>query len=319
MTETVGELSSEATDVYRVLADRGAQPADALAETLSLAVGDVDVAVEELESAGLVEAAPSGAPDIRVGEEAALHGLLSRRSPPLESRALLHARRSLDRVLLAPDAESTGLERITDLGALIDRLGQLMAQSRREVFNLHAGGVPSQQVLDAAMDDDLSLLDRGVALRTVCPHEFIEHERWRTSVELMGERGALTRFADGVPHRMLVFDRQVAVLPIRPEEPQAGGIVVRHPVVVRALHQLAATILRNSRALSEAVASTERPTELDRKVLLLMSAGLTDALSARKLSVTERQFRRYVARVMERLDAQSRFQAGVKAVERGWL
>ena len=62
VTETVGELSSEATDVYRVLADRGAQPADALAQTLSLAVGDVDDAVEELESAGLVEAAPVAPP-----------------------------------------------------------------------------------------------------------------------------------------------------------------------------------------------------------------------------------------------------------------
>lgn len=311
-------LSPEAESVYDVLAARGELADYAIAGACALDVDTVGSALVELGDAGLVVVRPGGGTEITLSGEAALHGLL-RDQPATITRSLLDARRALDQVLGTPEPEAAGLERVTDLGALLKRLGAAMAATQREVLNLHAGAVPTQAELDGAYDEDLALLGRGVALRTVCPQYFIEEERWRTYVEIMGEHGAITRFADGVPHRMLVFDRELAVVPIIPQQPRAGAVFVKDPAVVRALHQLGTTILRSSRALAEAVASTERPSELDRKVLLLMSAGLTDAVSASRLSVTERQFRRYVASLMTRLGVQSRFQAGVRAVERGWL
>ncbi len=48
-------------------------------------------------------------------------------------------------------------------------------------------------------------------------------------------------------------------------------------------------------------------------VIRLLAAGHTDAVAARKLGISERQFRRHVSVLMQELDASSRFQAGIEA------
>jgi DNA-binding CsgD family transcriptional regulator len=57
----------------------------------------------------------------------------------------------------------------------------------------------------------------------------------------------------------------------------------------------------------------------DATVLRLMAAGVTDAAIARQTGFSQRTVERRVRHVMERLGAQTRFQAGVQAVHRGWL
>ena len=57
----------------------------------------------------------------------------------------------------------------------------------------------------------------------------------------------------------------------------------------------------------------------DATVLRLMAAGVTDQAIARQTGFSQRTVERRVRHVMERLGAQTRFQAGVQAVHRGWL
>ncbi|MEU7144848.1 hypothetical protein ABZ942_35785 [Nocardia sp. NPDC046473] len=54
-------------------------------------------------------------------------------------------------------------------------------------------------------------------------------------------------------------------------------------------------------------------------VVTAMSAGLKDEAAARRLSVSLRTYRRYVAEVMTRLGVATRFQLGVRAAELGIL
>ncbi|MBW1598593.1 response regulator transcription factor [Streptomyces sp. JJ38] len=51
----------------------------------------------------------------------------------------------------------------------------------------------------------------------------------------------------------------------------------------------------------------------------MLVRGLTDRAVARRLGLSERTVRRMVAHLMDRLGAASRFEAGARAVERGWL
>lgn len=51
----------------------------------------------------------------------------------------------------------------------------------------------------------------------------------------------------------------------------------------------------------------------------LLHAGFKDQAIARQLGVSVRTATRRVAALMRRLDAGTRFQAGVKARERGWV
>ncbi|MGW3248842.1 helix-turn-helix domain-containing protein [Streptomyces sp. NPDC001070] len=53
--------------------------------------------------------------------------------------------------------------------------------------------------------------------------------------------------------------------------------------------------------------------------LQLLADGLTDEAIAKRLGVSPRTARRIATDLMERLNARSRFQAGARAVQHGWL
>ncbi|MEV6958241.1 LuxR C-terminal-related transcriptional regulator [Streptomyces sp. NPDC051207] len=59
--------------------------------------------------------------------------------------------------------------------------------------------------------------------------------------------------------------------------------------------------------------------DLTRRILEQLRSGRTDATAARELQVSLRTYRRHVAEIMRELNATSRFQAGVRAVEIGLL
>jgi DNA-binding NarL/FixJ family response regulator len=61
------------------------------------------------------------------------------------------------------------------------------------------------------------------------------------------------------------------------------------------------------------------PTASELLLLRLLADGSKDEAAARALGVSVRTVRRMVADLMRRLDARSRFQAGILAQRRGWL
>jgi len=61
------------------------------------------------------------------------------------------------------------------------------------------------------------------------------------------------------------------------------------------------------------------PSEEESSILALLAEGLTDDVIARRLSISMRTYRRRVQALMLKLGATSRFQAGARAAQRGWL
>lgn len=59
--------------------------------------------------------------------------------------------------------------------------------------------------------------------------------------------------------------------------------------------------------------------DLESAILREFALGLTDESASRKLGISVRTLRRIVASLMSRMDANSRFQAGVQASKSGWL
>lgn len=114
-----------------------------------------------------------------------------------------------------------------------------------------------------------------------------------------------------------MFDRRVAVLRPAPGRGHGGAIVVREQPMVTSVRSLFAGLWRRSGDLFR----QQQPscTGRDRAVLSLMGSGVTDESSARRMDVSVRTYRRYVADVMAVLGATSRFQAGVLAAQRGWI
>ena len=63
----------------------------------------------------------------------------------------------------------------------------------------------------------------------------------------------------------------------------------------------------------------DQPVLRDRQVLLMLAGGATDETIARQLGVSSRTVERRVRALLDRLGAETRFQAGAQAARRGWL
>ena len=61
------------------------------------------------------------------------------------------------------------------------------------------------------------------------------------------------------------------------------------------------------------------PTQDEVALLRLMSRGFTDEVVAQKLGLTGRTLRRRLRSAMDKLEASSRFEAGFKLAQSGWL
>ncbi|UYQ64810.1 helix-turn-helix transcriptional regulator [Streptomyces peucetius] len=96
--------------------------------------------------------------------------------------------------------------------------------------------------------------------------------------------------------------------------------VVNDAAAVRALELMFAGTWSRGRRLADHLELGPRlRTELARDILERLRTGHTDDVAARELNVSLRTYRRHVAEIMRELDANSRFQAGARAVELGLL
>ena len=59
--------------------------------------------------------------------------------------------------------------------------------------------------------------------------------------------------------------------------------------------------------------------EKESRILVLLSSGISDSAIARQMEMSQRTVERRIKALMDRLGAQSRFQMGLLARERGWL
>ncbi|MFJ9847468.1 LuxR C-terminal-related transcriptional regulator [Kitasatospora sp. NPDC101155] len=120
--------------------------------------------------------------------------------------------------------------------------------------------------------------------------------------------------------REIIADRTHAVLPLDTEDARAGAVVLTGTGTVTALSALFESIWTGATALgAPSPIPPDQMTPQERAALELLTHGHTDESIAKRLGVSPRTARRIAADLLDRLDARSRFQAGVHAVQDGWL
>jgi DNA-binding CsgD family transcriptional regulator len=208
--------------------------------------------------------------------------------------------------------------RITDQTQVIEALDVLLRTAREEVLNFQPGGPFDPAQLKQGMKDDLETM-RHVTTKTIYSRAVGADQENFEILQTYASAGAEVRIAPMLPHRLVIFDRKCAVLPINADRVTSGALIVREPAMVLSLWSLFTTIWNMAKPLSLFRGSDTGPSEIDRNVLLLMSTGVTDEVASARLGVSLRTYRRHIASLLLKLEAQSRFQAGTKAVERGWI
>jgi AraC-like DNA-binding protein len=157
------------------------------------------------------------------------------------------------------------------------------------------------------------LLERGVAVRVLHSCE----AEWETPGFAALERmGAAMRSTILLPHSIVIRDRSFLYI----SHPDASHPMSRQLTRVRN-DVLARLFAVTFDAIWSASASRrdDGATGEFRDLARLLNQGLTDDRAAARLHMSRRTFARRMASMMDLLDAESRFQAGVQAATRGWL
>ncbi|WP_052595642.1 helix-turn-helix transcriptional regulator [Luteipulveratus mongoliensis] len=201
-----------------------------------------------------------------------------------------------------------------------------MVQSRatREVRSME--GPPYLTMADPT---DLSPVERQARRqreRTVAGVQYrVIYDRVAFSQKVAAEHakrsikhGEMARTLAGTPLHVLISDDDAAVLQIRTPEPDDVLALLLGPCglmdTVRACFE---TLWELAIPLPTGLMTDLDP--LDRDILELMSSGVTDDLIARRLEISRRTVVRRAGALQRRLNAHTRFQAGVQAARRGWL
>ncbi len=327
MLEVLG-LDQGAEDVYRALLAGRANRVNDLCHLLDLDEGPVRAALAELATLSLVRHSADVADGWRaIDPQTGLQALLAQQNAELERRRARIAASQADiAALLAERTEprlaagAGGTRRLVGVDAVITRLEQLSETARTEVLGITPGSAQSPAALTAARRNDSRLFERGVAVREIvqdaCRHDpaTAAHARWLT------EAGGQVRTAPTLPHRMIVIDAQTALVPIDTANTRAGALELTNPGIVGTLVALFEQIWETATPLGASAAPDRYGlTGREREVLRLLAAGMTDEAVATRLAISDRTVRRIMNDLCERLDAASRFEAGIKAAQAGWL
>ncbi|MGW7824776.1 helix-turn-helix transcriptional regulator [Streptomyces puniciscabiei] len=222
--------------------------------------------------------------------------------------------------LVRPARHEPCHELLQGIDAIRARLARLGDDATSEVMTFAPGGSHSPADLEAGRNPNTALLSRGVRIRTVCLDSVRNDRATLDHLSWLASSGAEVRTKPTLPTRLIIVDRRPALLPVDPADAREGAVLVSDQGTIAALCALFEQIWSDATPLGQPPA--QQPRDLSRQedeVLHMLATGLTDQAIATRLGVSPRTARRLAAELMDRLDACSRLEAGVHAVQRGWL
>lgn len=211
-----------------------------------------------------------------------------------------------------------GVQRIEDASEMQHWFDMHLSTVRRELWSVLPSGPYSVDAMRGSWDQDTALLARGVGLKVIYEADAVRPPAMMRYVSDLSSVGAELRVSRGPDHRLIIFDRRVIMVAERPDTLRLPYFLITGPALVRSFCNQFAARWRVSHSIgitAEDVLDFERVQE----ILRVLATGATDEAAARQLGVSDRTIRRRVAAVLDLLGASSRFEAGVKAVEAGWL
>lgn len=323
-------LDTDTEAVYRLMASRPeGWGVRRIADHLGLDDGRVRDALDQLAGLELLRQSLSKPGAWRaVSPELGLPHLLRQHQDDLDRRQqeLARSQSAVSRMIAdftgpAHGQPNPDSERLIGIDAVQARLERIADRTAVSVCTFMPGGAQSPAAIEAARHNDARILERNVAIRTVCLDSVrnsaptLGYARW------LAEAGGEVRTVPTLPLRMILIDGSTALVPLDPADTRRGAVVLHAAGAITALVALfeqawsIALPLGADRPRDRTTGLTAQESEL----LTLLAGGLTDEAAGARLGVSLSTVRRCMAGIMERLGARSRFEAGLRAAERGWL
>ncbi|MEO3742243.1 helix-turn-helix domain-containing protein [Plantactinospora sp. B5E13] len=301
--------------VLRVLLSRGRASVEELAASTGQPAARVAAGLDQLRRQGLVARLASqpdryAAAEPRVALDALLHpaeqALRRARDAATELAAIFESVRSGEHAA-GPVEVVVGEE----ISRTFLRLQQSAVREVRAFDRppyVHAAGNPVEP----------AVLARGVRWRAIYHPESLEQPGALAEIRHLGTLGEQARVAVDVPFKMHLVDDRAALVPTEPGPDGARSLLVYASVLLDALTFVFDICWERAVPLDSGVGVDELSDE-DRQLLALLAAGVKDETISRQLGLSVRTMRRRVRRLLDLLGAQTRFQAGMEAIRRGWI
>ncbi|MFI5764160.1 MULTISPECIES: helix-turn-helix transcriptional regulator [unclassified Streptomyces] len=204
---------------------------------------------------------------------------------------------------------------------LSTRLKEAIGRCRSELLIMRPVDQSAAEAGDVAPDVEsaaLEGLDPAVEVRVLTQHTVKSSPAARALLQPLHGSRVTIRTAATLPARLLVFDRESALLHHSPESATQATLVTDTRIVgfLSALHE---KVWQSSTEFHPGRTGTARldASDVQTSILELLTAGHSDDAVARMLSISVRTCRRHVADLLSQLGCSTRFEAGAEAVRRG--
>ncbi|MEV5541053.1 hypothetical protein AB0L13_29815 [Saccharopolyspora shandongensis] len=321
-------LSSEDEAVYGVLAGRAEANSAELADALHLPVPVVEAALSHLLACGLVKSTPDG--EFAAAPPAvALGALISERRAALRSAELALVELAEEhRKATAGRTISELIEVVTGVEAVRHRFAQVQHAARTEVRSFVTA--PVVVVPIGANSAESQVVAQGVRYRVVIDRAVLaEPGAVDEAIESL-RKGVEVRVVESLPIKLILADTELGLVPLTVMPGDEPGAVLLHrtglltamaalfEIVWRHAHPLNVSTFGELTAEETHGGDADAPAELDRRILALLLAGLTDQAVAAQLDLSLRTLQRRLRHLMDLAGVDTRMQLGWYAARHDW-
>ncbi|MFE7244768.1 helix-turn-helix domain-containing protein [Streptomyces sp. NPDC057580] len=328
MLTALGLTKDEAL-IYVELVRQGPSRIDQLPGLCGLSAERIDASLAGLSAQGLVShAAGCRSRVIASPPDIAGEALLQRRTHELRTAhvALGQLAAEYRTAVLPLEAELLPVEFAPD-EVVAQRIDQIQRKAREEVLMFDLPPYVSQvdDLASLSNDRELEQLAAGINYRTVYDRRALDGPGGLTRIRRYVEAGEDARSAPRLPMKLVIVDRELAVLPTPGDGAGAGtGCVMVRPSplldgLVALFEQFWATALPLTPVAGSKKASSPELDAADVQLLTLLLSGMTDEGIARQLGLGRRTVLRRARALMDRAGAATRMQLGWYAARRGWI
>jgi sugar-specific transcriptional regulator TrmB len=210
----------------------------------------------------------------------------------------------------SPQATVNPITEIHGLDNINNFIRAAVNDSRSELLTAQADGRRPANVLAGAHDRDIKALARGVRMRTLYQHSARHSPATREYVADVSAHGAEVRTLDEFFRRLIVIDRQVAVVPASDNHHVA--IAIYDKSLIAYLVDIFERSWERAQPFNVSSNQAEKHIADDVRAMTirLLVEGHSDPASAKRLGVSTRTYAGYIAALKDEYGVQTRFQLG---------
>ena len=312
--------------VYRALLTRPGATAADLAAMVEVGVTDVQTALTTLVGEGLVLHSGDGS-HTAAPPAVALGALITDRRDGLRlAEQALASLAEEHRAAVAGQSIDALIEVVTGVDPIRHRYQQVQQAATTELRSFVTAPFVAVQIGENAAEP--AAVGRGVRIRAVLERAVLDEAGATAELVDSLRNGLELRVVDELPIKLVLADADLALVPLTlTSDGEPGAVLLQRSGLVAALEALFESEWRRAYPLElssldgTATTSTggeDGPTPVDRQILSLLLAGLTDQAVASQLGLSLRTVQRRLRHLEDLAGVQSRMQLGWYAAKHDW-